>query len=211
MRLCPTKRSIRMSSDARCASAPIKTWNASQRSPPRSSWRFRVFGFVGDERSEALNPPENPARITMLGDSLTAGYGLATDEALPFRLQAELAALGCPVTIRNAGVSGDTVRDGLRRVDRDVPGDTQLCIVALGANDMMLKRPIEQVRTDLDALLARLSARSIPVLVCGMRAPPWMGAYAPRFDAIFAAAATQHGAALDPFLLEGIALNPLYA
>lgn len=147
----------------------------------------------------------------MLGDSLTAGYGLAADEALPVRLQTELAALGCLVTIRNAGVSGDTVRDGMRRVDRDVPGDTQLCIVALGANDMMLKRPVEQVRTDLDALLARLSARSIPVLVCGMRAPPWMGPYAPRFDAIFAAAATQHGAAFDPFLLEGIALNPLYA
>jgi len=150
-------------------------------------------------------------RITMLGDSLTAGYGLRPAEALPVRLREELARLGVAATMTNAGVSGDTTADGLRRVDRDVPDDTGLCIVALGANDLMQMIAPDRVRSNLDAILARLGARSIPAMVCGMRAPPWFGLYALTFDGLFRDVARRHGAALDPFLLEGIALNPAYA
>lgn len=148
--------------------------------------------------------------MTMLGDSLTAGYGLEAADALPVRLQAEMARLGTPVVIDNAGVSGDTLADGLRRMERDVRQDTQLCIVALGANDMMLKVSPHRVRADLDAILGKLAARSIPAMICGMRAPPWFGSYASRFDAVFKLAAETHGVAFDPFLLEGVALNPAY-
>lgn len=149
-------------------------------------------------------------RLTMLGDSLTAGYGLRPSEALPIRLQAELAALGTQATIVNAGVSGDTTADGLRRADRDVPSDTQLCIVALGANDMMQFVATETIRRNLEAILDRLAVRDIPAMVCGMRAPPWFGLYAVAFDSVFKAAAVRRGLPFDPFLLEGVALNPTF-
>ncbi len=147
----------------------------------------------------------------MLGDSLTAGYGLRASEALPVRLKAELEALGRPVRVTNAGVSGDTTADGLRRVDRDVPDDTGLCIVALGANDMMQMLPTDQTRRNLDAILERLAARAIPAMICGMRAPPWFGLYSMAFDAVFADVAHRRQAAFYPFLLDGIALNPAFA
>ncbi|MFN3815108.1 arylesterase [Brevundimonas sp.] len=147
----------------------------------------------------------------MLGDSLTAGYGLRASQALPVRLCEQLGVLGLPASVTNAGVSGDTTADGLRRVDRDVPGDTELCIVALGANDLMQMVAPDRVRSNLDAILSRLKARSIPAMVCGMRAPPWFGYYAMSFDGVFRDVADRHGAALDPFLLEGIAMNPAYA
>ncbi len=153
----------------------------------------------------------NLPKITMLGDSLTAGYGLGTQEALPVRLQAHLEAMGRPATVINAGVSGDTTADGLRRADRAVPEDTGLCIVALGANDMMQRLPTEGISRNLDAILQRLADRSIPAMMCGMRAPPWFGLYAVAFDGLFVEVARRHGAAFDPFLLEGIALDPALA
>lgn len=147
----------------------------------------------------------------MLGDSLTAGYGLRPQEALPVRLQAELERLGRPATVLNAGVSGDTTADGLRRLDGAVPADTDLCIVALGANDMMQLIPTDRIERNLDAILGRLAARSIPAMIAGMRALPWFGLYAVAFDGLFRKVAHRHGAALHPFLLEGVALNPAYA
>ena len=75
--------------------------------------------------------------LTLLGDSLTAGYSLRAHEALPVRLGIELDRLGRPARVINAGVSGDATADGLRRINRDVSDDTDLCLIALGANDMM--------------------------------------------------------------------------
>ena len=147
----------------------------------------------------------------MLGDSLTAGYGLGPHEALPVRLQAWLEARGRPGTVINAGVSGDTTADGLRRMDRAVRSDADLCIVALGANDMMQRLPIEGVSRNLDAILQNLEGRGIPALICGMRAPPWFGLYAVAFDGVFGEAPPPHRAAFAPFLLEGIALDPAFA
>ena len=147
----------------------------------------------------------------MLGDSLTAGYGLRRDQALPARLQSALQTLGHAAVVTNAGVSGDTTADGLRRLDRSVPSDTHLCVVALGANDMMQLISPARIRSNLEAILTRLSERSIPAMLCGMRAPPWFGLYALSFDGLFRSLAERHQVALDPFLLEGVALNPAYA
>lgn len=152
-----------------------------------------------------------PRRIAMLGDSLTAGYGLRPSEALPVRLQAALARLGVPAVVVNAGVSGDTTADGRRRADRVIPADTELCLVALGANDMMQGVPADRIRNNLDAILDRLADRGITAMVCGMRAPPWFGFYAVAFDRVFAAVAQERQLAFDPFLLEGVALNPAFA
>ena len=151
-----------------------------------------------------------PLVITMLGDSLTAGYGLRPAQALPVRLEAALAGRGVEARVVNAGVSGDTSADGLRRMARAVPDETGLCIVALGANDLMQGVAPQRMEQTLDAILDGLQARAIPALLCGMKAPLWYGPYAWAYDAVFPAVAARHGAALHPFLLEGVALHPSY-
>lgn len=155
-----------------------------------------------------MSPGSRSARITLLGDSISAGYGLPAAEALPVRLEAELARLGHSCRITGAGVDGDTTAHALVRLDRDVPPGTDLCVIALGANDLMQARDPAHIERDLDAIAARLVARGIAPMICGMRAPPWLSDYAPRFDAVFPAVAARHHMALYPFLLEGVALNP---
>ena len=152
----------------------------------------------------------SPPVVTLLGDSISAGYGLRATEALPVRLEQALVDLGRRVTVLGAGVDGDTTTTGLARVDRDVPDHTDLCVVALGANDLMQARSPVSVEADLDAILARLAARGIAALLCGMRAPPWLTDYAPRFDAVFGSVARRQRVPLYPFLLEGVALDPRF-
>ena len=149
--------------------------------------------------------------LVILGDSLTAGYGLRPAEALPVRLEAHLVRLGRLVTVTGVGVSGDTMADGLWRLERVTTLRPDLCLVALGANDMLRQRPPARTRADLDAILATLGREAIPSLVCGMRAPPWLGGYAFAFDRLFSEAARAGGAAFYPFLLEGVALDPCYS
>lgn len=147
-------------------------------------------------------------RLVALGDSLTAGLGVAQGEALPAQLERALRARGHDVAIANAGVSGDTSSGGLARLDWSVPGGTDGVILALGANDALRGIEPSVTRKALDAIMARLGERGIAVLVAGMRAPPNMGAdYAERFDAIFPDLARQHDAVLYPFLLEGVAAD----
>ena len=148
--------------------------------------------------------------VTLLGDSISAGFGLPASSALPVRLELALGSLGLSVRVVGAGVSGDTTADGLRRMDRDVPTGTRLCVVALGANDLMqMVHPANMARS-LDAIIARLKARNIDVLLCGMRTPPWAGAYGQAFEAVFERTAQRHGVGFYPFLLEGMALNPAF-
>jgi acyl-CoA thioesterase-1 len=150
-----------------------------------------------------------PVRIVMLGDSLTAGLGLPARDAIPAQLQARLKAEGHDIVIVNAGVSGDTVADGLARLDWALGDGADAVIVALGANDMLRGRDPAQTRKDLDALLGRLAERRLPVLVCGMLAGRNLGpAYAAAFDSVFPDLAAKYGAALYPFLLDGVALDP---
>jgi acyl-CoA thioesterase-1 len=147
-----------------------------------------------------------PLTLVALGDSLTAGYGLPAGAAFPVVLEQALRARGHDVTLINAGVSGDTMTGGLERLDWSVGEGVDGVILELGANDAL--RGIDPAVTEkaLDAILTRLKARGIPVLISGMRAPPNYGAdYAARFDAIYARAAARHGLMLDPFFLEGVA------
>lgn len=150
-----------------------------------------------------------PARIVMLGDSLTAGYGLANEEAYPARLEAALRAEGYEVEIVNAGVSGDTTAGGLERLDWSVPDGTDGVILALGANDMLQGRDPAATRKNLEAIITRLRARDIPVMLMGMRAAPNLGRdYVQAFDAIYAELAARHDLVLVPFFLEGVAADP---
>lgn len=148
--------------------------------------------------------------VTLLGDSLTAGYGLKSAESLPRQLAARLASETPSVRVIGAGVSGDATGDGLQRLDRDVPAQTDLCVVALGANDMMQLVPTDHVRDNLLSIIDKLQRRSIPILLCGMRAPPWFGAYAWAFDAVYTEVVRMANVPLMPFLMEGVALHPAY-
>lgn len=148
--------------------------------------------------------------VTLLGDSITVGFGLPSAEALPVRLEEALRAKGLSVRVRGAGVSGDTTGGGLARVGYSVQDDTDLCIVALGGNDMLQGVDPKAVRANLEAIVASLKARDIPVLLAGMRAPPQYGAYAAEFDRIFEDLARQDDVPAYPFLLEGVALDRRY-
>ncbi len=149
-----------------------------------------------------------PIHIVALGDSLTAGYGLADKDGFVPRLQAALAKNGIDADIANAGVSGDTAADGLARLDWSVPQGTDAVIVELGANDMLRGIKPEVTRAALDAILQRLTARHISVLLCGMRAAPNLGAdYGQAFERIYPELAAKYGVLLYPFFLDGVAAD----
>ena len=120
-----------------------------------------------------------------------------------------LKARGRNVDIANAGVSGDTTAAGLARLDWAVPDGTDAVIVELGANDALGGRPTADARRNLEAIIMRLRARGILILLAGMRAPRNLGNdYANQFDAIFPELAEKHGLLLYPFFLTGVALDP---
>ncbi|HLK82556.1 MAG TPA: arylesterase [Xanthobacteraceae bacterium] len=152
---------------------------------------------------------ERPVNIVALGDSLTAGYGLAANEAFPAQLERALKAKGVAVKIVNAGVSGDTATGGLARFEWSVPDGTDAVILELGANDALRGFDPAITRKALDTMLHRLQERKIPVLLCGMMAPPNLGAeYGRAFNAIYPDLAAQTGAILYPFFLAGVAADP---
>ncbi|WP_453955104.1 arylesterase [Bradyrhizobium sp. USDA 377] len=149
-----------------------------------------------------------PVKLVVLGDSLSAGLGLPAQEAFPQKLQKALQAKGIAVDMTNAGVSGDTTSGGRDRLDWSVPDGTDGVIVELGANDAL--RGIDPVltRAALTDIVQRLKARKIPVMLCGMLAPPNYGAeYAARFNSIYPDLAKQFGLPLYPFFLEGVAAD----
>ncbi|MGI4732328.1 MAG: arylesterase [Janthinobacterium lividum] len=150
-------------------------------------------------------------RILALGDSLTAGYGLAQRDSFVRQLEALLVERHGAATVHQAGVSGDTSADGLRRLPRVLAGlgvKPDLAIVEFGANDLLQGVSPDRMRANLDAMLVELGRCGIPVLVAGMKAPTWLGAFTYGFDAVFPALAEAHGAALYPFFLDGVVGDP---
>ena len=144
--------------------------------------------------------------VVALGDSLTAGQGVARDEAYPALLEARLRGEGYPYRVVNAGVSGDTSAGGRRRVEWVLRTKPEVVIVALGANDGLRGLPVDALRDNLEAIVTRLRASGARVLLAGMRVPPNYGDdYARAFSAVFAAVAKRTGVPLAPFLLDGVA------
>jgi acyl-CoA thioesterase-1 len=151
---------------------------------------------------------ETPVKIVALGDSLTAGFGLSQSDAFPVKLERALRSKGLAVEIANAGVSGDTSSGGLARLDWSVPEGTDAVILELGGNDALRGIEPRITRAALDTILRRLKDRRIEVLLCGIRAPPNLGAdYTRAFDAIFPELAAAYDALFYPFFLDGVAAN----
>lgn len=150
-----------------------------------------------------------PARILALGDSITAGYGLAPEEALPVKLEARLKADGFDASVINGGVSGDTTAGGLARLDWALADHPRFALVALGANDALRGLDPGQAYDNLDKILARLKDAGVKALLVGMRAPTnWGRDYQRDFDAIYPKLAAKWHVPLYPFLLEDVALDP---
>jgi acyl-CoA thioesterase-1 len=166
-----------------------------------------MMAMSGPARAQAPDVKNvKPIKLAVLGDSLTAGYGLPASAAFPVRLQKALQDKGIAVNIINAGVSGDTATGGRDRLDWSIPEGTEAVIVELGANDALRGVDPATTRAALEDILKRLKARNISVLLCGMYAPPNLGAdYGARFNSIYPELAKAYGVPLYPFFLDGVA------
>ncbi len=144
--------------------------------------------------------------ILALGDSLVAGYGLSRQDSFPARLEAELKARGYDVRVVNGGVSGDTSKAGLGRVDWLFAEKPDLMLLELGANDGLRGLPPEQTEANLAQIIEKSQSAGVPVLLTGMMAPPNLGReYGAAFNALYPRLAEKYGTAFYPFFLEGVA------
>jgi acyl-CoA thioesterase I len=149
---------------------------------------------------------ERPVKIVVLGDSLSAGFGLPANAAFPAKLAVALKAKGIAANVTNAGVSGDTASGGLGRLDWSVPEGTEAVILELGANDALRGIDPKLTKTALDTILSKLKDRHIVVLLAGMKAPRNLGSdYVQTFDPTFPALASTHPVVFYPFFLDGVA------
>jgi acyl-CoA thioesterase I len=147
--------------------------------------------------------------ILDFGDSLTAGYGLAPEQAFPARLAAALHREGIEARIVNGGVSGDTTAGGLARLDWALADKPDIVILALGANDALRGIDPAAVRDNLDKMIQKIEAGGAKLLLLGMVAPPnWGEEYKRAFDRIFPELARAYHVPLYPFFLEGVAMKP---
>ena len=147
--------------------------------------------------------------LVALGDSLTAGYGLAPRDGFTAQLEAALTAKGHRVRVHNGGVSGDTSAGGLARLDWAVGREAQAVIVELGANDMLRGLSPKVTEKNLRQIIEKLQARGLEVMLAGMLAAPNLGpSYGQAFNNLYPRLAKQYGLVFYPFFLDGVAGDP---
>ncbi len=161
------------------------------------------------EKKPPVQTISDKPKIVAFGDSLTAGFGLAEKESYPYLLQERLKADGFNYEVINAGVSGETSLGGLERIDWVLEQENvQVLILELGANDLLRGLPVARMKSNLSTIIKKAKAKKITVLLCGMLAPPTMGAqYQRDYVNTFPDLATEYDVEFLPFLLENIALN----
>ena len=172
---------------------------------------------ASNSSEEFVEPGQLPSAakhvIAVLGDSLTAGYGLMTEESFPSRIQALFAAEGYhEVEVMNAGVSGDTTAGGLRRAPSILDSNVRIVVVALGGNDALRGISVTETKQNVKAIIDGLLASDVRVLVAGMEAPTNLGDdYRNEFRNAFTSLGEEYRGRIRfvPFLLEGVAGNPL--
>ena len=170
----------------------------SNQEPMRTSLQFET----SHEKSKNTALP----RIVAFGDSLTAGLGVAPDEAYPGQLARKLREQGFAYEVINAGVSGDTSAGGLRRVGWILKSQPVLVIVELGANDGLRGKPLKETYDNLNAIIQQFQDEGVIVVLAGMRLPLNYGdEYTREFSALFERLAKEYDVPLIPFFLEGVA------
>ncbi len=163
---------------------------------------FMVAGAVLSSAAQAC-------RVSILGDSLTAAYGIAIEDGFPAQLEQSLKEEGFDCEVLDAGVSGDTSAGGLARLDWMLADGPSHVILELGANDGLRGLPTEQMKANLDAIISRLKDEGLPVLLTGMLPPPNLGKdYTQAFSQVFQDLAERHEIPLYPFFLDGVAGEP---
>jgi acyl-CoA thioesterase I len=151
------------------------------------------------------NTPSRP-KIVILGDSLTAGYGLLESQSFPSVLQQKLDSEGYQFEVENAGVSGDTSAGGVRRLDWALQGNVRILVVALGGNDGLRGLSVAEMQANLTEIITKGRERGVMVILAGMEAPPNYGTeYAASFRRVYREIARQQRVLLMPFLLDGVA------
>ena len=150
-----------------------------------------------------------PIKLLILGDSLTAGYGLPPGDGFQPQLAAALKARGFNVQLLDGAVSGDTTAGGLARLDWVLADSPDAAIVELGGNDALRGIDPTEVDANLVAILNELTAKHVKILLSGMEAPPNLGkSYGESFAAVYQRLGARPGVIFDPFYLAGVAANP---
>src|SRR5258706_809516 len=172
--------------------------------------RSADVGSAAVNTNKPLATPPSVAgrpKIIAFGDSLTAGFGLAEKESYPYLLQEKLKADGYDFEVVNAGVSGDTSLGGIERSDWVLEQENaKILILELGANDLLRGIPVAKLKENLDQIIRKAKAKNIKVLLCGMLAPPTMGAeYQRGFTLVFPDLASEYKLQYLPFLLDNVA------
>ncbi len=157
----------------------------------------------------SIQTTSDKPKIVAFGDSLTAGFGLEEKESYPYLLQKKLEADGFNYEVVNAGVSGETSLGGLERVDWVLEQENvQILVLELGANDLLRGLPVAKMKENLSTIIKKAKSKNIRVLLCGMLAPPTMGArYQRDYVNTFPDLASEYKVNFLPFLLENVALN----
>ena len=154
-------------------------------------------------------PQEHWPRIVAFGDSLTAGYGLSSDESYPAQLQDRLMKANYRYRVINAGVSGDTTAGGLRRLDWVLKSRPAIVILVLGGNDGLRGLPLDDTYANLQKIIQRLKAEGVTILLAGMKIPPNYGeAYTSEFSTMYEKLAGEYDVKLMQFFLEDVAMRP---
>jgi acyl-CoA thioesterase-1 len=152
--------------------------------------------------------PAPVPRVVALGDSLTSGQGIGRSAAYPAVLQMRLDDEGLELEMVNAGVSGATSADGLRRLRAALQGDVRVLVVALGANDGLRGVPVARLKSNLSEIITEAQSRGIAVLLCGMDALPLYGwEYSVAFHRVFQDLSREYDVPLVPFMLSGVIGN----
>jgi acyl-CoA thioesterase-1 len=155
--------------------------------------------------------PGQKKNIIFFGNSLTAAYQLAPEQGFPALIQKKIDALGLPYNCINAGVSGETSMDGANRIGWVLQQPVDIFVLELGANDALRGLPLKETKTNLQSIIDRVKAvnPACKIVIAGMQAPPNLGQeYTITFKELFKNLAAKNGAAVIPFLLEGVAADP---
>ncbi len=149
-----------------------------------------------------------PKTILFFGDSLTAGYGLSQEDAFPAHVESILTKKGIDVKVVNAGLSGETSAGGLSRIDWVLRQKIDVFVLELGANDGLRGLPLDQTRSNLQAIIDKVKTKNpdVKIVLAGMMVPPNLGKeYTTEFKGIYPGLAKKNKATLIPFLLDGVA------
>ena len=156
---------------------------------------------------QSIGAAPTPGVILFLGDSITAGYGLETDQAYPALIQQKIAAQHWPFKVVNAGQSGDTTAGGLNRINWLLRSPIEVLVLELGGNDGLRGVPAETIQKNLQGIIDRVKTKypAAKIIIAGMRVPPNMGnSYSKEFESVFLSVAKKNNAPLIPFILEGV-------